>query len=218
MFTSEEFARPVKQLSAGLVNYINLRINQVSLIIGKRMAELTTTIVTVTILAGFATMILLMLTLAFVSWYGSNVGSYTHGLLIVAAFYLVVGIIIFLSREKLISDPVVRLMNKRKMFTDIKELGENIPVSSLDDLEKRIELMKLQLQHSELLMEQNLQDVSENLKPSRIISSILDQTFSSTAVTGKIVSKLLTFFLDKKKKKKAKKEIDANEEDSIKPQ
>jgi hypothetical protein len=212
MMTSEEFARPVRQLSAGVVNYINLRINQVSLIIGKRMAELTTTIVTVTILAGFATMILLMLTLAFVSWYGSSVGSYTHGLLIVSAFYIFAGLIIFLSRKRLISDPVVRLMNKRKMFTDIKELGENIPVNSLDDLEKRIELMKLQLQHSELLMEQNLQDVSENLKPSRIISSILDQTFSSTAVTGKIVSKLLTFFLEKRKKKKAKKEIVANED------
>jgi hypothetical protein len=212
MMTSEEFARPVRQLSAGVVNYINLRINHVSLIIGKRMAELTTTIVTVTILAGFATMVLLMLTLAFVSWYGSTVGSYTHGLLIVSAFYIVAGLIIFFSREKLISDPVVRLMNKRKMFTDIKELGENIPVNSLDDLEKRIELMKLQLQHSELLMEQNLQDVSENLKPSRIISSILDQTFSSTAVTGKIVSKLLTFFLEKRKKKKAKKEIVANED------
>jgi hypothetical protein len=212
MMTSEEFARPVRQLSAGVVNYINLRINHVSLIIGKRMAELTTTIVTVTILAGFATMVVLMLTLAFVSWYGSTVGSYTHGLLIVSAFYIVAGLIIFFSREKLISDPVVRLMNKRKMFTDIKELGENIPVNSLDDLEKRIELMKLQLQHSELLMEQNLQDVSENLKPSRIISSILDQTFSSTAVTGKIVSKLLTFFLEKRKKKKAKKEIVANED------
>jgi hypothetical protein len=212
MMTSEDFARPIRQLSAGVVNYINLRINHVSLIIGKRMAELTTTIVTVTILAGIATMVLLMLTLAFVSWYGSTVGSYTHGLLIVSAFYIVAGLIIFLSREKLISDPVVRLLNKRKMFTDIKELGENIPVNSLDDLEKRIELMKLQLQHSELLMEQNLQDVSENLKPSRIISSILDQTFSSTAVTGKIVSKLLTFFLEKRKKKKAKKEIIANED------
>jgi hypothetical protein len=205
----EEFTQPFKQLSSEFVDYINLRINYVGLLFGKRMAEITTQIVIVMILAGFASIVMLLLTFAFVYWYGENIGTYTQGFLIASAGYIIAGLILFFNRVKLISNPVVKIMNERNVFLDIADSEENIPINSLHELEQRLELMKLQVRHKELLIEQDIFEVGESLKPSRILSALLNQTVTSTAVTGTIVSKLLDYFLKKKKTKKQKlKEVD----------
>jgi hypothetical protein len=205
----EEITQPIKQLSTEFVEYINLRINHVGLLLGKRMAEITTQIVIVMILVGFTSMVMLLLTFAFVFWFGDNVGTYTQGFLIASAVYIIAGLVIFLNRVKLISNPVVKIMNDRNVFLDIAESEDVIPTNSLQELEQRLELMKLQVRHKELLIEQDIFEVGESLKPSRILSSMLNQTVTSTAVTGTIISKLLEYFLKKKKTKKRKqKEVD----------
>ena len=151
----------------------------------------------------------LLLTFAFVYWYGENIGTYTQGFLIASAVYIIAGLILFFNRVKLISNPVVKIMNERNVFLDIADSEENIPINSLHELEQRLELMKLQVRHKELLIEQDIFEVGESLKPSRILSALLNQTVTSTAVTGTIVSKLLDYFLKKKKTKKQKlKEVD----------
>jgi hypothetical protein len=199
--TGEEFTRPVRQLSSAAKKYINLRLNQIGLILAKRMAEITTSIITALLIAGFLAMIMLMLSLAFVMWYGSAVGSYAQGLLIVAAFYFLLGVVFYIARKKLISDPVVRIMNRHKTFTDISDSGENIPVNNMDDLEKRIELLKLQVQYTELQMEQNLHEVGDNLKLARILETLLDQILSSS-----IIIRILDYFFNNKKRKKKDKD------------
>ena len=189
----------MKEFSSGVVDYVNLRVNQLGLILGKRMAGITTMIITLVIVGGFVAMVLLLLTLAFVAWYGSKVGTYTQGFLIAAAAYLLIGLVLFLSRRKLITDPVVRMMSKRKAFLEIKELGEVVPVKRLSDLDKRIELTRMQLQHSELSMEKNLKEMGENLRPGRILNVIIDEVISSTSLAGNIITLILGYFLEKKK-------------------
>jgi len=208
--TGEEFSRPFRQLSKGAISYINLRINYLGLVLGKRMAEITTSIITVFLLAGFAAMIILMLTLAFVAWYGSKTGNYAQGFLMVSAFYLLVGFILFIARKALITNPVIRMMNRKNTF-DLNETGEHSAIKNIDDLEKRIELIKLQIQYNELQMELNLRDAGDNLKPARIFEMAMAQAFSSSSV----LSGILEFLLgkDKKKKKKGKPIQEGNEED-----
>lgn len=200
----DEITQPFKQLSTGFVDYINLRINYVGLLIGKRMAEITTQIVIVMILVGFTSMIMLLLTFAFVFWYGDNIGTYTQGFLIASAVYIIAGLVIFFNRVKLISNPVVKIMNDRNVFLDIAESEDIIPINSLQELEKRLELMKLQVRYKELIIEQDIIEVGESLKPSRILSSMLNQSVTSATITGTIISKLLDYFLKKKKAKKHK--------------
>ncbi|NOU48542.1 MAG: hypothetical protein HOO86_15990 [Bacteroidales bacterium] len=200
----EEFTRPLKQLSSELVGYINLRINYVGLLLGKRMAEITTQIVIVMILAGFAAIVMLLLTFAFVFWFGDNIGTYSQGFLIASAVYIIAGLVLYFNRIKLISNPVVKIMNDRNVFLDLDDRDEPIPINSLHELKQRLELMKLQVQHKELVIEQEFSEVGESLKPGNILSSLLNQTISSSAVTGAIISKLLDYFLKKKKSKKQK--------------
>ncbi len=207
----EDITQPIKQLSTEFVDYINLRINYLGLLLGKRMAEMTTLIIIGVILAGFASMVMLLLTFAFVYWFGDNIGTYTQGFLVASAFYIVAGLILFLKRVKLISNPVVKIMNDHSVFRDIEETEGHIPINSLRELETRLELMKLQVRHKELLIEQDVFEVGESLKPSRILSSLLNETITSTAVAGTIVSKVLEYFLKKKKEKKQKKN-QANDE------
>ena len=196
--TGEEFSRPFRQVSKGAINYINLRINYLGLVLGKRMAEITTSIITVFILAGFAALIILMLTLAFVAWYGNKTGNYAQGFLIVSGFYFVLGFILFVARRTLITNPVIRMMNKKKSF-DLNEKDEHSEIKNLEDLEKRIELLKLQIQYNELQMELNLRDAGELLKPANLLEMLIDSAFSSA-----FLSKILNFFTGKEKKKKDK--------------
>ena len=207
--TGEEFTRPVRQLTSEMKKYINLRVNHIGLVLSKRMAEITTSIITVIILSLFAAMILLMLTLAFVAWYGSLTGSYAQGFLVVSGIYLVAGLILLLARKKLITDPIVRKLMKQNAYTLTKDQVSDHPVKNLDDLEKRLELIDLQIQYSELQMQQDLNEMGENLQPSRIFEMLLNQILTSS-----MIIRILDYFLGKnKKKKKSGKSKDDPEEE-----
>ncbi len=199
--TSEDFSRPIHQLSTGIIDYINLRINHTSLLLAKRMTEITTALITVAILGSFAGLIVLLLTFAFISWYSSTVGSFTIAFLLAAGFYILIGFLLFLLREKFISDPVVRMMNRKKMFLDLKEFDHNIQIGSFDDLEDRLEYVKMNVQHRELIIEQSLEEISGNLRPAKLAAALLDYTLTSTDLPVTILTKILSFFFDKKKKK-----------------
>ncbi len=207
--TGEEFTRPVRQLTSEMKKYINLRVNHIGLVLSKRMAEITTSIITVIILSLLAAIILLMLTLAFVAWYGSLTGSYAQGFLVVSGIYLVAGLILLLARKKLITDPIVRKLMKQNAYTLTKDQVSDHPVKNLDDLEKRLELIDLQIQYSELQMQQDLNEMGENLQPSRIFEMLLNQILTSS-----MIIRILDYFLGKnKKKKKSGKSKDDPEEE-----
>lgn len=204
----EDFTRPMKNLNLAIQGHISNRLHFLGLQMGMRMTAYSTRMVSLLLLTGFASLILLMLSFAFVFWYGSQVGPYHHGFLIAGLFYLLLGLLFYVNRKKLLLDPMARQTAKHAYTSGglDDELG---PVKNLDDLKYREEILKLKIEHSELVMQQKLQELSEAYAPGNIAKMVLGNLLTSTAVLTKIAVITSNVLAQRKAKKKPKTDSEA---------
>ncbi len=178
----DDFTRPISAISNEFKRYINLRINSMGLALNKKMADFMSQIIIILILAGVFSMIVLMLSFAFVFWYGSNVGTYYHGFLIVSLVYMLIGLVIYYFREPLLMNPLIKKLHA-KQFELTDELGDkSLVINSKEDMEKHLEIMELQIVQSELLMHKYLRDIGETLTPSNLLNSMMTYVLTSSNV------------------------------------
>jgi hypothetical protein len=132
------------------------------------------------VLAGVFSMILVMLSFAFVFWYGSNAGTYYHGFLIVSITYMLIGLVIYYFREPLLMNPLIKKLHT-KQFEMNNEFGDkSVIISSKGEMEKYLEIMNLQIEQSELLMHKYVQDIGNTLSPSNILNSMITYALTSS--------------------------------------
>lgn len=203
----EDFTRPLKNLHLAIQGHISNRLNYLGLQMGMRMTAYSARIVSLVILTGLISLIMLMLSFAFVFWYGSQVGPYHHGFIIAGLFYLLLALLFYVNRKKLLLDPIARQTAKQAHISGglDDELG---PVKNLDDLKKREEILKLKIQHSELVMQQKLQELSAAYAPGNIAKTVLGNLLTSTAVLTKIAIITTNVLAQRKAKKKPKTDAD----------
>ncbi len=207
----EEFTRPLKNLNVAIQGHISNRLNYFGLQMGMRLTAHFSCIVSLILLTGFASLILLMLSFAFVFWYGSHIGPYHHGFMIAGLFYLLLALLLYINRKKLILDPLARQTAKHSYTSGglDDELG---PVKSLDDMKNREEILKLKIEHSELVMQQKVQELSEAYAPGNISKVLLGHLLTSTTVLTKIALITTNVLAQRKAKKEKKKSKEDSEE------
>lgn len=176
----DDFTRPVSAISNEFKRYINLRINHLGLALNKKLAEFMSHIITTLVFAAVFLMIILMLSFAFVFWYGSNAGTYYHGFLIISLVYMIIGLIIYYFRDPLFMNPIIRKLNSKRLELNDGIEDKSITINSKEDVEKYLEIMYLQIEQSELLMHKYMSDLGEAFKPSNILNSLIAYTLTSS--------------------------------------
>jgi Putative Actinobacterial Holin-X, holin superfamily III len=110
----------VETLAAHLKEYVNIRIDAVKLStaekISKAMAGALAFVVVIQLLALFAVFAGIALAFAFAEW----TGKFYWGFLIMAGIYLLLGLIIWLAKEKLLRIPLMNAL-LRQMHAGKKE-------------------------------------------------------------------------------------------------
>ena len=99
-------------------SYVNLKTELFKIIIFERVARVLTKLFTLIILIFLLFFVMLFLSLAFVHWFEENGGLVTHGYLIVAISYLIVGIIFFLARKKIFFNPIIKGFSETALEDD----------------------------------------------------------------------------------------------------
>ncbi|MBU1368931.1 MAG: phage holin family protein [Bacteroidetes bacterium] len=176
----DDFTRPISAISIEFKRYINLRVNHLGLILSKRLADFMSQFITMLLLAGFFSLILLMLSFAFVFWYGSEAGTYYHGFLIVALAYMLLGLVLYYFREPLLLNPLIKKLHKKQNDGEDPSETGLIPITSKEDLDKSLEIMQLQLEQSELLMTKHMNDFGDAITPSNILNSLMKYALTSS--------------------------------------
>jgi len=105
---TEKFQKNLDETFENVKSYINLRTELFRIIIFEKVAKVLTSIFTLVIILFILFFVMLFLSLAFVHWYQDTGGLATHGYLIVAISYLIIGIIIFLSSKRLFLNPMIK--------------------------------------------------------------------------------------------------------------
>jgi uncharacterized membrane protein YqjE len=99
-------------ITENIKEYIDLRVTLVKLILTEKIAKLASFFLISVIFFILAMFLLLFLSLAFVFWFGEEIGPTYAGALIVTAFYVLVGILIYFMRHRLFYDPLVTKLTK----------------------------------------------------------------------------------------------------------
>ncbi len=107
-----KFSQSVESLSDHAKEYLNLRIDLLKLILVEKLSRLTSILVIFIIVVIFAMFAGVFVGLAFVLWYGENVGPMWAGALIVAGVLALKGLLFYLLRKKLVLNPVIFRISK----------------------------------------------------------------------------------------------------------
>jgi hypothetical protein len=105
---SEKF----EALTDSLKRYIGLRLELIKCVLAEALARMGALMLTVFVLSLLAFLVLFFISFAFVDWYAEYFHHAYIGALIVALFYLVVGVVIFLLRQRIFLNPLISACSK----------------------------------------------------------------------------------------------------------
>lgn len=215
-----DFKVPLKEAVEGIKGYVGQQLRFHKMLLAKHTGDLSAYFVLFAILLFIGAFTCLFLSFAFVGWYSDRYSSPFAGYLILAGFYLLLSILLFVFRDRFIFNPL------RKLITGIFfsgdnyfDLGNKEGFSSKEDLDHQIQWVKEDLIKREASLKATIDKLGLDYSLSSMASRFIKNTYK-TLMTTKNVARL-SFFLVQKlmamggkpKKKKAAKNIKKNKEE-----
>jgi hypothetical protein len=108
----KRISESIAELTDQVKNYVQLRIDLFKLNLTEKLATLTTTLLISIIFFIVFLFFTLFLSLAFIFWFKDYIGAAYIGALIVSVFYILIGIIVYLMRDKLFLNRIVVQISK----------------------------------------------------------------------------------------------------------
>jgi amino acid transporter len=108
----KKVSESIADLTDQVRNYVRLRIDLFKLDLTEKLATLTTTLIISIIFFIVFLFFTLFLSLAFIFWFKEYAGDAWVGALIVAGFYILVGILVYFLRDRLFLNRIVVQISK----------------------------------------------------------------------------------------------------------
>ena len=104
---SKKISDNVNELSENVRAYIQLKTDLLKISLTEKLSLITSALLLSVIFFILFLFITLFISIAFIFWFRDHAGPLYVGALIVAGFYLVVAVLVFLMRHRLFVDPLV---------------------------------------------------------------------------------------------------------------
>jgi hypothetical protein len=109
---SQRLSDNVSEISENVRAYIRLRIDLLKLTLTEKMSLIISALLISIILFLVFLFVSMFMSMAFIFWFRDHAGPLYVGAMIVAGFYLLVGAIVFLLRNRIFIDPLVSQISK----------------------------------------------------------------------------------------------------------
>jgi len=192
-----------------LQEYLNLQLRYNKMLLAKRLGEVTsyfTLFMIMLVLGGF---LLLFLSFTFVEWINEFYNSKYLGHLIIAGFYFLVILIIFLFRKPIIFNPIRKLFGEIMVGEESDNPEDIISFRSTAKLTLNLRKHKKDIDEKEKVLKEEFSKLGNQLTISNIIQTVAMNAYSSFMTTSNIVktvySLIKKFTGGKKKVKRSKK-------------
>lgn len=206
-----DFGTPLKETLESLRIYIDRQIEHNKLLLGKKLGELSAYVALLFILSFLATLILIFISFAFVWWFsGKSYGETYIGFLIVAVFYALLGVVVYLSRNRLIFGPIRKLLGSILYDEENDEGNETIHFSSLALLNYKIQKSKESLEKQEEILKEQFAGLGEAYTFTSISQRMLKNAYQSIMTTSNVAR--FTYLLIKRLKGGKKKKMEKGHE------
>jgi fatty acid desaturase len=109
---SQRLSDNFNELSESVKTYIKVRADILKLTITEKLSLILSSLLVSVILFLVFLFISMFVSIAFIFWFRDHAGPLYVGALVVAGFYILVGLIVFLLRKTMFIDPLVALISK----------------------------------------------------------------------------------------------------------
>jgi len=208
------FGGPLKEVVESLKNYLDHQIQYQKLKLGKKLGEVSAYVTLFFIIGFLSTLALIFLSFAFVWWYaGTHAGEMFIGYLIVTAFYVLLIVLIFLLRHKIIFNPIRKLLSNILYDKEDDDHADTIHFSSFELLNHKIHKSKEALIEQEDVLKEQLAGLSEAYTFTSISQRLLRSAYQSMMTTSNVArfTYLMVQRLKGKKKKREKEQGEIEE-------
>lgn len=196
---------PIQELPNQIKDYINIKIDLISLFLIKKISRLLPLIILAFILAFAFLFFTLFISHAFINWYEDYIGKASTAALIVSGFYLLLALFIFVFRKALIYRPIQKGIIDDLSFKDINPNSEIDKISSIEEME--IEFSKLKNKNS--TAENELTDTIDDVKyyysfdaiKSRFFTNLLENPKPAISTILQGIMSIQSFRAKRKKRK-----------------
>ena len=170
-----ESDNPITELPNQIKASLNAKIDLFSLFLIKKLSKIVPLFVLGLILGFIFLFFTLFLSHSFIAWYEDYVGKGSTAALIVSGFYLLLGIIIFVFRKKIIYAPIHTAIIEGLNFKEVHTASQIGEIHTVKDLDEELEKSKV---NSEILDEE-LNDSINDAKDYYTFDSIKSRFFTN---------------------------------------
>ena len=181
-----DLGTPLKETVDGLRNYIDQLVGYNKLIFAKKIGELSSYLTLLIALSFLSTLALIFLSFSFVWWFSAlNPDKMYFGYLIVAGFYTLVAILIYLFRERLIFKPIRKALGN-VIFSDADTNQKNEVFDSSEMLDAKIKNAKESLSSQEKELNVLVDKLGEQYSFKNIAIQMFQNAYNSMITTANI--------------------------------
>ena len=191
--------------------YIENQVTYNKLLLTKRVGEFSSYLILFILLLGFSGLVLLFLSFAFAGWFDDITDLGTGaGYLVVAGIYIVLGLIVYVFRYRLIFNPTRKLFGE--IFFGENESSDNSTIfASRQSLSDNIKEAHGALLKQQDILTQKFNDLGQIFTFSNIAHQLIGKAYSSLMSTSNIAAfayrlvKKVKWFTERKTRKNKKK-------------
>jgi len=121
---NDSLSSQIKQIIEQVKVYVNLRINYLRLSVAEFLIRFFSGLVLWMVIFLFLFFVLVFGSFAFAYWFGDLTGNMAIGFLIIAGFYVLLALLIYLMRKQLIVRPFTKLIMTQMELDKIKDLED----------------------------------------------------------------------------------------------
>lgn len=195
---AKPFGSEIGKLTADFKLYLNLRLNIIGLILSKHIANLASFLLTAVIISALAGLVILMLSFAFVFWYGATYGAYYQGFLILALAYTLLGLIIYWGRKRFFIDPISKKVNGKMSLNDFLK-GTQTLLSEDMTIDEHIRSLDREADQCEQDMRDDFDEFTDQLHPATLAKRLLGNMLSNPTLLVTILDFGIKFLRKNKK-------------------
>jgi hypothetical protein len=119
----QKFDAHIRKITRSIKQYLHLKTELYSLMVVERLAQIYSHFIAAIVFTFFIFFFTFFISLGFVNWFEATTGKSFLGYLIVAAFYLLMALIVYIFRRRILFDPIVKTLSKT-FFEKEDELGK----------------------------------------------------------------------------------------------
>ncbi len=118
---SQKLSDNITEISENVKEYIRLRTDLLKLTLTEKLSMILSALFITVILFLVFLFICMFVSIAFIFWFRAHAGTLYAGALIVAGFYLLVGAVVYIMRNRLFIDPLVSQISKTLLEDEDEE-------------------------------------------------------------------------------------------------